>query len=250
MLQGCWSGQKTRQTALEIVAVYRYYVCMTAMLSFRDAGHPDFFEGFSCDIAAGCTALLITSREDESIALKRIITGLSPLLSGSLLIDGQDTSRMDQADLCRLRRRIGVIPGNGGLVSNLKLWENITLPLLYHAGRVTPDDEKKALDYLAGLGYSGSVMALPAHLTIYEKRMAAMVRTFLCKPPIVLYCDCFEGISPSSRTSFFQAATGFHAAAAGRTSLYLTSSPELAADLAVDRVITVSGATRILSRKT
>jgi phospholipid/cholesterol/gamma-HCH transport system substrate-binding protein len=35
---------------------------MTVMLSFRDVGHPDFFEGFSCDIAKTVKPLLVEVR--------------------------------------------------------------------------------------------------------------------------------------------------------------------------------------------
>ena len=30
-------------------------------------------------------------------------------------------------------RRIGFVPANGGLLSNLNAWENISLPIAYHA---------------------------------------------------------------------------------------------------------------------
>ena len=221
---------------------------MSCILSFRDVSHLNFFEGFSCGIEAGCSVLIVTSREDESTALTRLITGLSRPDRGAVLVDGRDVAGLEQADLYHLRQEIGVVPSNGGLVSNLKLWENITLPLMYHSGVVTPEDEKNALDYLGRLGYSGNIIALPAHLTHHERLVAAMVRVFLRQPRIVLYSNCIEGASSASREVFFEAAREFHTAVKDRTSLYLTSSPDLAANLPVDMIVRMNESVETVSR--
>ena len=248
------TGFKSTNTAphdgnvLEIFTVYRYYVSMSPILSFRDVSLLGFFEGFSCDIEAGSSVLVVTSREDESTALTRLVTGLSSPVLGSVLVDGQDIGGLETAQLYQLRQQIGVVPSNGGLVSNLKLWENITLPLMYHAGGVTAEDEKNALDYLARLGYSGNIMALPAHLTHHERQLAAMVRVFLGKPRIVLYSNCIEGTPSASRDAFFQVTKEFHTAVKDRTSLYLTSSPDLAANLPVDLIVRLNGSVETVSR--
>jgi phospholipid/cholesterol/gamma-HCH transport system ATP-binding protein len=236
------------QTSLEIFTVYRYYASMSLILSFRDVSYLNWFEGFSCDIEAGCSVLIVTSREDESSALTRLVTGMSRPTRGSVLVDGQDIADLDKARLYQLRQQIGIVPSNGGLVSNLKLWENITLPLMYHSGGISPDEEKNALDYLARLGYSGNLMSLPAHLTHHERRVAAMVRVFLEQPRIVLYSNCFDGGSSASREAFFQVAKEFHTEVKGRTSLYLSSSPDLAADLPVDMVVRMNESVETDSR--
>jgi len=221
---------------------------MYPVLSFRDVSLTGFLEGFSCDIEAGCSALFVTSREDESTALTRLITGLARPSSGTIQVDGHDISGLGMADLHALRQRIGVVQSSGGLVSNLKVWENITLPLMYHSGGVTPDEEKIALDYLARLGYAGNVMALPAHLTPHERRVTAMVRTIVRQPRIVLYSDCIDASPSPSRTAFLQVAREFHEAVTDRTSLYLTSSPALASDLPVDMIVRIHDSAETVSR--
>jgi phospholipid/cholesterol/gamma-HCH transport system ATP-binding protein len=222
---------------------------MSHILSFRDAGYIDVFEGFSCEIEAGHSVLIVTSREDEGTALTRLITGMTRPHRGSILVDGRDIAGLEKGDLYALRQQIGIVQSNGGLVSNLKLWENITLPLMYHSGGVTSEDEKSALDYLARLGYSGNIMALPAHLTRYERRVTALVRTIVRQPRVVLYSDCIDGTPSPSRTAFFQVTQEFHAAVKNRTSLYLSSSPNLAADLPVDMIVRMNDSVESVSRK-
>lgn len=221
---------------------------MTVELSFRDVSYPGLCEGFTCELHAGSSALIVTSREAESILLTRLITGLSDSSRGSVLIGGQEVAKLAAKPLYQLRRQIGIVPSNGGLVSNLKVWENITLPLLYHTGRVTPEEEETARTFLTALGYSGDVMALPAHLSLPEKRIVALVRTWLTRPAIIVYSNCFDGASSLDTSTFSRMTAKFHATREDRISLYLASSADLAADLAVDRIIHLHEPAETVSR--
>ncbi len=221
---------------------------MPVTISFKNISLFDSIEGFSCDIEAGSSAVIVTARDDDSTALTRLIAGLSRPTGGSVMINSRDVAELDPSELNALRRQIGVVPSNGGLVSNLKYWENITLPLIYDTGGISAEQEKAGLDYLALLGYSGNIMALPAHITLHDRRMAALVRAFLRRPNIMLYSNCIEGLSLNHRNAFLKAAQEFHGAEPGRTSLYLTSSPDLAADLPVDLIFRLNESIATVSR--
>jgi phospholipid/cholesterol/gamma-HCH transport system ATP-binding protein len=221
---------------------------MSVELSFRDVSYPGFFEGFSCDIQAGCSALIVTSREAESSVLTRLITGLSDPSHGSVLIANQELATLEPEQLYQLRQQIGIVPSNGGLVSNLKVWENITLPLMYHFGGVTPEEEQTAHTYLTTLGYSGNVMALPAHLSLHEKRIIALIRALMIRPRVIVYSNCFEGASSLDLKIFSRLTAEFHATRDDRISLYLASSAAVAADLSVDTIIHVHEPAETVSR--
>src|SRR5512133_1688401 len=212
---------------------------MTVELSFRDVSYPGFFEGFSCDVQAGSSTLIVTSREAESSMLTRLITGLSLPSHGSVVLGNQELSGLEPDQLYELRQQIVIVPSNGGLISNLKAWENITLPLIYHSGRVSAEEEELALGYLTRLDYAGNIMALPAHLSLHEKRITAFVRALLTRPRLIIYSNCFDGEQPSHLKMFADLATEVHASDDNRTSLYLSSSADLAADLSVDTIIHV-----------
>ena len=221
---------------------------MPVTISFKNISLLDSTEGFSLDIEAGCSAVIVTARDDDSTALTRLITGLSLPAGGSVMVNSRDVAALAPSELYALRRQIGVVPSNGGLVSNLKFWENITLPLIYDSGGISAEQEKAGLEYLALLGYSGNIMALPAHLTLHDRRMAALVRAFLRRPVIMLYSNCIEGLSLQHRKAFLKIAQEFHGAEPGRTSLYLTSTPDLAADLPVDLVYRLDESVDTVSR--
>ena len=119
---------------------------------------------------------------------------------------------------------------------------------MYHSGGVTPEEEQTAHMYLATLGYSGNVMALPAHLSLHEKRIVALVRALLPRPRVMVYSNCFEGASSLDINIFSRLTTEFHATRDDRISLYLASSVAVAADLAVDTIIHVHEPAETVSR--
>jgi phospholipid/cholesterol/gamma-HCH transport system ATP-binding protein len=212
---------------------------MSFNLSFREVSYPGFFEHFSCEIPSGSSALIVTARDLESTVLTRLITGLSHPSHGSVLSGDLDLETLGTGQLHQLRQQIAIVPGNGGLISNLKVWENMTLPVLYHMGMVTEEEEKSALDYLTTLGYSGSLMALPAHLSVHEKLCIALVRAFLTRPRVIVYSNCLDGLTSEQSDLFVRLTKDFHAACEDRISLYLTSTADIADELAVDRVMTI-----------
>jgi len=214
---------------------------MSWSVEFRNVTCADLLQGFSAQIQTGCSALIVTPREDGCNLLVRLITGLSHPSTGSVHVAGEDVASLALAQAYRLRRRIGVVPQKGGLVSNLKLWENMTLPLLYTHGSVSTEAEEMALRYLDLFGYHGNIMAMPAHVTLHDKRMAAFIRAALCTPQIMVYDNCFEGLPAAGRTRWGAITTEFHRGSPDMTSIYLATSPDMAGEVAVDTVISLPG---------
>lgn len=207
---------------------------MSAAITFNDVSYANHFENVSFEIEAGSSALIITSRVDENTALFQLISGLIKPQHGAVLLHGQDIREISESQLSNLRHSIGIVPANGGLVSNLKMWENITLPLLYKNGAVTATETETGYAYLRKLNYDGNIMALPAHLTMYEKRLAAFVRGALKNADIMIYSNCFDAIPEATRKNFIATIGEFHRASPGRTSLFISSHAGIASELPID----------------
>jgi ABC-type lipoprotein export system ATPase subunit len=86
-------------------------------------------------------------------------------------------------------------------MSSLNAWENISLPLAYHA----PDKLAGALAEVHALlgdlgGVDDSLLAkLPEHMTLYERRLAAYLRSLLEKPELLVVEDLSAGLGPTKR---------------------------------------------------
>jgi hypothetical protein len=96
--------------------------------------------------------------------------------------------------------RVGWVAANGGLISNLKIWENISLPLWYHAKRDIRETEKCVEYWLTILAIDPAAcadfMASPPHgVEPWQRKLAGLLRA-LVQMPRVLVVDAglFEDV--------------------------------------------------------
>ncbi len=211
-----------------------------SIILFKNISLKPVFKGLNLDIKTGSRCLLLTRHEDENTALLQLISGLRKPDEGSLYLQGQLLADLSAEQLYTMRRTIGIIPGNGGLISNLKAWENITLPLLYNQGITTEDIKENILDRLERLGYKGNLMALPAHLSQHEKRCISFLRATIMEPAIMVYSNCHAGSPEAARRLFFSSTSEFHHRSPGRTSVFISTSKDPLDYLEFDLVARIS----------
>lgn len=96
----------------------------------------EFIKGdLDFEILPGTKRVFTFSTEEEREEFLEIITGIKRPLKGSISIMDRRPEGLSREELLALRRQIGVVFREGGLISNLRAWENLVLPALYHGGR-------------------------------------------------------------------------------------------------------------------
>jgi phospholipid/cholesterol/gamma-HCH transport system ATP-binding protein len=191
----------------------------------------DWSTALSFAAERGSVCKLVLPSRDRKIEVLAMLAGLAPPARGRLWLLGAELYALDRTQRIGLFRRIGVVPEDGGLITNLKAWENILLPSLFHHGKSAADVEPRVVQLLQEL-YPGTgdlrafMGKLPDRLTLLEKRLVALVRTFLLEPEIVIYDFLLAGVDRDSGVRLVEATERFHAERAGRVSLYLcTDNP-------------------------
>jgi phospholipid/cholesterol/gamma-HCH transport system ATP-binding protein len=179
-------------------------------------------------VNGGDMCVLLTPKEEDSIYLTRLLIGQEQARSGHVFLFGVDLAALSARELREARRKTGIAYGSGGLVSNLKAWENITLPLYYHQHLTHAEIEERGLAVLERLGYKGDLMALPGHLTIRQKKLIGLARAILTDPDVMMYESPASGLNHEDKNRFFTIAREFHYEKPDRASLFITSNPEVA----------------------
>lgn len=172
---------------------------MTTSFELKDLTISGVVNHLNLRLKQGEIALLKTSGEQETKQLLKVIIGESLPESGSVLLDDQALGLLDREHLLRIRKTLATVTAQAGLISNLKVWENITLPLLYHHGAVPEEAAEKALQLLEKLGYKGNIWALPGHLSYSERIMTAFVRAAVSSPRLIVYAECFDDLQNQQR---------------------------------------------------
>ena len=87
--------------------------------------------------------------------------------------------------------RVAWVAANGGLISNLKIWENVTLPLWYHARRNVVEAEQSVRHWLGVLGmeqdeFAEFMAAQPDSIEPWQRKLAGLLRALLQSSPVLV----------------------------------------------------------------
>lgn len=166
-------------------------------VSFSDEDGHSVFYGLNISIGRGERVILagpVSSGRAEFISL---IGGFDRADTGVVSVFGANVARLDEDGLCALRRKVGFILKENILVSNLKIIENVALPLMYHGNIAYDECMNKAVSRLTEAGFKGDIWAQPAALDAAEKKFVLCARAVVAEPDLVICSNLFDDIMPS-----------------------------------------------------
>ena len=116
--------------------------------------------------------------------LLSLIAGLDIPTSGTINIDGQDITKLNEDELALLRgKRFGFIFQNFHLIPTLTAVENVVLSAELNN---TPGATKKSEDLLGMVGLGDRMQHYPAQLSGGEQQRLSLARAFINEPDIIL----------------------------------------------------------------
>ncbi len=176
------------------------------MIEFRSVSKrfPDgtvAVEDFSLVIPSRRTTVLVGSSGSGKTTLLRMINRMVDPTSGAVEIDGE--SVLDR-DPVALRRSIGYVMQNSGLLPHFKVIDNIaTVPLLSGVSR--RDARKRALELLDTVGLSRSIAdRYPSQLSGGQQQRVGVARGLAADPNILLMDEPFGAVDPIVRAELQQ----------------------------------------------
>jgi len=215
------------------------------MIRFEDVAIGPF-EGLTFKVEAGAVCKIVTAAEYEKEVLIQALAGQLQPEKGRIFLFEKDIWTIPEKEALGLFQRVGLIFGEGGLISNLKVWENIALPVWYHKGVPPLKIEARVADLLTRLGFEPEGLAayvarLPGDLPVHEKQLIALVRALLMDPELMVYEETLKQLSPEVSSRVLKLAQEFHAGSAGRTSVYISPDEQALQDLEADVVLRQQG---------
>lgn len=187
------------------------------------------FRGASFALEPGDSCrMLLASKSDLTLFL-RLLVGTAHPVEGSVLLFGREAGGLPEHEALALLSRLGLVWPEGGFVSNLKVWENILLPLWYHGERDAAKREGEVIELLGRVGMEPGRIpaflgALPGGLPGREQRLLGLVRALMQDAEIMIYAGLFEGMDGRTRDLMREQTARHHERRAGRASLYVADS--------------------------
>ncbi len=201
---------------------------------------------WSLHVAEGESVAVVAGSTWARQALLRLLTGRLTPASGRLSLLGEDLYAGPIEDAFAVFREVGVVREGGGLVSNLRAWENILLPVSYHAGLTADEVMPRVQGYFERLGLAGDPLescleSLPGLLPEHWRRIVGLVRALVMEPRLMLYEAVLDGLPAGLARAVAELTASFHEGRPGRTSLFIVTEAAGATQLAARRTIELRG---------
>ncbi|OGT53463.1 MAG: ABC transporter ATP-binding protein [Gammaproteobacteria bacterium RIFCSPHIGHO2_12_FULL_42_13] len=172
-------------------------VAIDEMTFYR--GNRAIFDGLTLQVPRGkITAVMGPSGAGKTTLLRLIGAQLYPQ-SGTITVDGENLLQMAKKDLYQARRKMGVLFQEGGLFTDLDVFENVAFPLEEHTR--LPEDmiHDLVLMHLEAVGLRGAQHLRIHHLSGGMARRVALARAIILGPKLMMYDEPFTGQDPIGR---------------------------------------------------
>ena len=148
------------------------------------------------DVYEGETLAVIGPSGTGKSTVIKVLTGLLPPTSGSVVIDGQETSGYSEEEWDALRRRMGVVFQYSALFDFLSVGENVAFGLRRYFKLGEEEIQERVAQLLDLVGMPDTQKMLPSELSGGMKKRVALSRALAMEPRIVLYDEPTSGLDP------------------------------------------------------
>lgn len=153
-------------------------------------------QGVDLDIASGETTTIIGgSGSGKSVLFKHII-GLMKPDAGSVLVDGEDITKISEKGLYCMVDKFGLVFQSGALFDSMTVGENIAFGIKNREKLKRADIDAVIEHSLSQVGLADIAGLLPAELSGGMKKRVAIARVIARKPAIIMYDEPTTGLDP------------------------------------------------------
>ena len=144
--------------------------------------------GVSLEIKRGEFVALMGASGSGKSTLMNILGCLDRPTTGQYFLDGADVSRLDRDRLADIRNhKIGFVFQNFNLLPRTSARENVELPLVYSAQRLTHAELREKADrVLISVGLAGREDHYPSQLSGGQQQRVAVARALINQPEVLL----------------------------------------------------------------
>ena len=185
--------------------------------------------GVSLEIKRSEFVALMGASGSGKSTLMNILGCLDRPTTGQYFLDGADVSRLDRDQLADIRnRQIGFVFQNFNLLPRTSARENVELPLVYSAQRLTHAELREKADrVLTSVGLAGREDHYPSQLSGGQQQRVAIARALINQPEVLLADEPTGNLD--SRTSVEIMAIFQQLNQRGITVIMVTHEPDIAA---------------------
>ncbi len=184
--------------------------------------------GVSFTIREGEFVTIMGTSGSGKSTLLNILGCLDTPTSGDYVLDGISVKTMSKNQRAVIRnRKIGFVFQNYNLLPKTTSVENVELPLLYNSSVSSQERRERAIRALKSVGLGERLYHKSNQMSGGQQQRVAIARALVNDPVIILADEATGNLD--TRTSFSILVLFQHLHREGRTIIFVTHNPELAA---------------------
>ncbi len=163
----------------------------------KSFGRKRVLNGLNLTVDAGRSLVVIGgSGTGKSVMLKCILGLLKPN-SGSIQVDGQETTEMTERERDALMGKFGMLFQGSALFDSLPVWQNVAFGLIRGKGVGRREAKEVAIETLGKVGLGPQVGDLyPAELSGGMQKRVGLARAIATHPEVIFFDEPTTGLDP------------------------------------------------------
>jgi len=159
-------------------------------------GETRALDNISCEVFEREIFVIVGGSGSGKTTLLKHITGLLKPTSGQIIFRGQDIASLDEDELAKSQRNIGIAFQSSGLFNSMTIGDNVALPLREY-GNMDEELIKAVVGLkLSLVGLAGTEHLMPDELSGGMRKRAGLARAIALDPPVVFFDEPSAGLDP------------------------------------------------------
>ena len=192
-------------------------------------GAPRILTGVDLEVGRGESVAIVGPSGCGKSTLLNLIGALDTPSAGTVTINGQDISKLNETELAKLRNRsIGFVFQLHHLLPQCTAIENVLVPTLVNAD--AKDVRARAEQLLERVGLKDRMHYYPGQLSGGERQRVAVVRALINEPQLLLADEPTGSLNPEGATDLAKLMTEINQEE-GMALIVVTHAPDIAATM-------------------
>ena len=163
----------------------------------KSFGTKKVLQGIDLDVALAESIVIIGGSGSGKSVLLKCILGLIRPDSGTIAIDGEETTRLSDNARQRVMRKFGMLFQGGALFDSLRVWENVAFGPIQSDGMAPAKARDVAIAKLGAVGLGPEIGELfPSELSGGMQKRVALARAIAREPEIIFFDEPTTGLDP------------------------------------------------------
>jgi phospholipid/cholesterol/gamma-HCH transport system ATP-binding protein len=168
-----------------------------ADLAFSYGSH-EVLRSVNLTIGPGKVVGIMGASGSGKTTLMRLISGQLRPSRGTVHVMGQNVHALSRGELFELRRKMGMQFQQGGLFTDLSVYENIAFQMREKTDLPESMINDLVLMKLNAVGLRGAAGLMPSELSGGMARRVGLARAIVLDPALMMYDEPFAGLDPIS----------------------------------------------------